>query len=253
MRRLLTFLIAMVMATLGWIVTASIAAGTTPEQLPATYTYNAPHYDAPGSGRAQERGPPSVAVTDSTLGAVDGWSRGLSDRLEVLVAQAVITYAYRAMLGPDAQATTTTARHAAVADTVFSSVQPAQDAANSVPASEIRFSQRSVNGAAEIEASMRANGWVGDAIDVVRMPDGALTSLDNTRLLAANRAGIDVQANVHAFDALIPESMAGRFLSRSGAAPTTWGEAISNRIAGQGAMYRNRYPSGSPFTGWSGN
>lgn len=65
-------------------------------------------------------------------------------------------------------------------------------AANSVSASGIRFSQSSVNGAAEIEASMRANGWVGDAIDVVRMGDGGLTSLDHTRVLAAKRAGIDV-------------------------------------------------------------
>ena len=68
------------------------------------------------------------------------------------------------------------------------SVRGGAVAANTVPASTVRFSQGSVNGAAEIEASMRANGWVGDAIDVVRMPDGGLTSLDNTRLLAANGA-----------------------------------------------------------------
>jgi hypothetical protein len=126
-------------------------------------------------------------------------------------------------------------------------------AAKTVSADGIRFSQRSVNGAAEIEASMRSNGWVGDAIDVVRMPDGGLTSIDNTRLLAAKRAGIDVRASTHGFADPIPESMAGRFLSRSGAVPSNWGEAISNRIAGQGSMFSNRYPSGSPFTGWSGN
>jgi len=39
---------------------------------------------------------------------------------------------------------------------------------------------------------MRANGWQGDAIDVVRMPDGKLTTLDNTRVLAADQAGIQV-------------------------------------------------------------
>jgi hypothetical protein len=47
----------------------------------------------------------------------------------------------------------------------------------------IRFSQSSVNDAQPIINSMQKNGWVGDAIDVVRMPDGGLTSIDNTRLL----------------------------------------------------------------------
>lgn len=46
--------------------------------------------------------------------------------------------------------------------------------------SEIRFSQTSVNGSDEIIASMKAKGWKGDPIDVVRMPDGSLTTLDNT-------------------------------------------------------------------------
>lgn len=39
---------------------------------------------------------------------------------------------------------------------------------------------------------MKANGWKGDAIDVVRMGDGGLTTLDNTRVLAASRAGVNV-------------------------------------------------------------
>lgn len=119
--------------------------------------------------------------------------------------------------------------------------------------SEIRFSQRSVNGAAEIEAGMRENGWVGNAIDVVRMPDGDLTTVDNTRVLAASRAGINVEALVHAFDAPLPEAMAGRFTSPNGVLPSTWGEAIVNRIEGQGAQFRSLHPSGSPITGWSGN
>lgn len=129
----------------------------------------------------------------------------------------------------------------------------ANDAAKSLAPEGIRFSQSSVNGAAEIEASMRANGWVGDAIDVVRMRDGGLTSIDNTRLLAAKRAGIDVQANVHGFDDPIASELAARFVSRKGVTPSTWGEAIMNRIGGQNSVYRSTYPFGSPFTGWSGN
>lgn len=126
--------------------------------------------------------------------------------------------------------------------------------ASTVSASQIRFSQRSVNdGVAEIEASMRANGWAGDAIDVVRMRDGGLTSVDNRRVLAAKNAGIDVQALIHGFDDMIPEGQAARFVSRKGVVPETWGEAILNRIGNQGAGYRNAWPNGSPWTGWAGN
>ena len=37
--------------------------------------------------------------------------------------------------------------------------------------------------------SMKKDGWKGDPIDVVNMSDGAPTSLDNTRVLAARQAG----------------------------------------------------------------
>lgn len=85
------------------------------------------------------------------------------------------------------------------------------------------------------------NGWNGDPIDVVRMPDGKLTSFDNKRLAAANDAGIDVQARIHEFDA--------PFLSsRLPDPPGTWGEAITNRIADQEGAWRSCYPMGSPFT-----
>lgn len=41
---------------------------------------------------------------------------------------------------------------------------------------------------------MKLNGWKGDPIDVVRMADGKLTTIDNTRVLAASRAGVKVEA-----------------------------------------------------------
>lgn len=72
---------------------------------------------------------------------------------------------------------------------------------------DIRFSQSSVNGASEIIDSMKAKGWDGDQIDVVRMPDGNLTTIANTRVLAARYAEIDVQANVHAFDEVLPQDL----------------------------------------------
>jgi hypothetical protein len=117
---------------------------------------------------------------------------------------------------------------------------------------DVRFSQSSVNGVDEIASSMGANGWVGDPIDVVRMPDGTLTTIDNTRLLAANEAGINVQANIHAFDDVLPSSFVDRFTTPKGGVPATWGDAVLNRIGGQNAPFRSSNPFGSWFTGWGG-
>ena len=118
---------------------------------------------------------------------------------------------------------------------------------------EIRFSQSSVNGAKDITASMKTKGWVGDPIDVVKMPDVKLTTIDNTRVLAARNAGIDVKANVHAANEPISSELAVRFKPKNGQVPNTWGEAVTNRINNQNAGYRTTYPSGSNITGWDGN
>lgn len=111
--------------------------------------------------------------------------------------------------------------------------------------SEIRFSQTSVNGSDEIIASMKANGWKGDPIDVVRMPDGSLTTLDNTRVAAARKVGIDVQANVRSYDTPLPnQATIDRFTTKKGV-PKTWGEAIELRVGKQKADFRNNNPMGS--------
>ncbi len=118
---------------------------------------------------------------------------------------------------------------------------------------DVRFSQSSVNGAAEIVNSMKKNGWKGDAIDVVAMPDGGLTSVDNTRLLAAKITGTDVKARVHSFDEpLQTKEMIERF-TRGKDVPATWGDAVSIRIKHQNSGYRNTYPMGSNIIGWSGD
>jgi len=78
--------------------------------------------------------------------------------------------------------------------------------ATSHKADDIRFSQNTVTfnktdkeGAftySDLVKSMKSDGWKGDPVDVVRMPDGKLTSIDNTRIAAAREAGIDVKATV---------------------------------------------------------
>ncbi|MCW1939827.1 ParB/RepB/Spo0J family partition protein [Bacillus anthracis] len=80
--------------------------------------------------------------------------------------------------------------------------------------SEIRFSQTSVNGSEELIASMKANGWKGDPIDVVKMPDGKLTTIDNTRVAAAREVGIEVQATIRNYKDPLPTNLIDRFTTK---------------------------------------
>lgn len=113
---------------------------------------------------------------------------------------------------------------------------------------DIRFSQSSVNGTADLTNSMKANGWKGAPIDVIRMPDGKLIAIDNTRVLAASRAGIKVEARVHDASEALPTEYIERFRTRKGT-PSTWGDAVDLRIGNQSAGYRNKYPDGSIIIG----
>jgi len=124
--------------------------------------------------------------------------------------------------------------------------------------STIRFSQSTVKqqGATvnQIADSMRQHGFVVEPdrlIDVVRMSDGSLTTLDNTRILAAQRAGVNIQARLSNFDDILPpiDDFINRFLGRKGEVPVTFGDAVTNRIGGQNAGFRNAHPQGSPHTG----
>ncbi|WP_197279280.1 LysM peptidoglycan-binding domain-containing protein [Novosphingobium sp. AAP1] len=119
-------------------------------------------------------------------------------------------------------------------------------------ANAVRFSQESVSFTKirpggnytydDIVQSMSANGWKGDAIDVVRLPNGEFTTIDNTRVLAAREAGIDVQANVRAFDEQLPSNLLEQ--RRFGDAQT-WGDALTQRINGQSSTFRTNNPYGS--------
>ncbi len=110
----------------------------------------------------------------------------------------------------------------------------------------IRYSQTSVNGSNEIIESMRKNGWQGDPIDVVKMNDGELTTLDNTRVVAARIAGIKVKAKVHNYNDPLPDiATMQRFTTKKGGTPMTWGQAVENRIGKQSSGFRKTYPNGS--------
>jgi len=113
----------------------------------------------------------------------------------------------------------------------------------------IRFSQNSVNEVEDVVTSMKMNGWQGKPIDVVKMPDGTLVTLDNTRLFAAGEAGINVKASVYDAGDMISPERGQAFLEQYGSRPSTWGDAVKMRIGDQNAGFRNTYPNGSPVTG----
>jgi len=108
---------------------------------------------------------------------------------------------------------------------------------------EIRYSQSSVNGSNDIIQSMRESGWKGEPIDVVEMPDGIYTTIDNTRVASAREAGVNVKANVHGYNDPLPSEYIERFTTKKGV-PKTWGEAIELRVGKQKASFRNGNPYG---------
>jgi hypothetical protein len=100
--------------------------------------------------------------------------------------------------------------------------------------------------------SMKKDGWQGEPVDVVRMPDGAPTSVDNTRILAAREAGIKVEANVRNYNDPISDDQARRFIL-NGQVPKTWGEAVEFRVRKQSQMpgvdksWAEKFSSGSIY------
>ena len=71
-----------------------------------------------------------------------------------------------------------------------------------------------------------------------------LTTIDNTRVVSAREAGINVQANIHDVNEPLPQNLIDRFTTKKGV-PKTWGEAIELRIGNQKASFRNNNPFGA--------
>lgn len=93
---------------------------------------------------------------------------------------------------------------------------------------------------------MKAKGWEGNPIDIVKMEDGFFTTVDNTRILAAREAGVNVDTYVHDFNEVISPKMAARFINKkTGALPSTWGEAVRFRIGNQSKAFSTANPSGT--------
>ncbi|KAI3490375.1 hypothetical protein L1887_45200 [Cichorium endivia] len=98
----------------------------------------------------------------------------------------------------------------------------------------------------DLVTSMRKDGWKGDPVDVVTMPDGKATSIDNTRIAAAREAGIDVKATVRNYNDKLTAAEMLRFSDpKRGLSPTTWGEAITGRINKQSGSFSKDNPYGA--------
>ena len=89
------------------------------------------------------------------------------------------------------------------------------------------------------------------SIDAVRMKDGLLTSVDNSRPAVLNATGGgQIQVRVRAFDDPLMGSEIDRFTALRGGetrVTSTWGEAVDARIWKQGDQFMSLYPNGSPM------
>ena len=93
---------------------------------------------------------------------------------------------------------------------------------------------------------MKTQGWKGDPVDVVRMPDGSLSSIDNTRILAAREAGIDAKVTIRSMDEQLPQVMIDeKRFTYKGQVAETWGEAMQIRIMRQKGNFATENPLGS--------
>jgi hypothetical protein len=145
-----------------------------------------------------------------------------------------------------------------------SNITPFKPRVQKIPNDLIRFSQKSVSylkkqpdGTTytldDIKNSMSQNSWQGDPVDAVTMPDGKLTSVDNTRILAARETQTDVLANVHFYDeSLTDPEQIERFTEtvkvngqEEDLVPQTWGQAIGNLILHQGKSFDKSFPYGT--------
>jgi hypothetical protein len=140
---------------------------------------------------------------------------------------------------------------------------PSGPGANSAEAvwlesSAIRQSQKSISYAKSGGYTLDdiARGFVENpadprlSIDAVRMRDGLLTSVDNSRPAVLNATGGgQIQVRVRAFDEPLAPGDIRRFTAERPngdiRVPSTWGDAAEARIWKQGDQFMTLYPNGS--------
>jgi hypothetical protein len=133
------------------------------------------------------------------------------------------------------------------------------DAAVWLDSSTIRQSQKSISYAKSGGYTLDdiARGYAENpldprlTVDAVRMRDGLLTSVDNSRPAVLNATGGGkIQTRIRAFDEPLTDKEIFRFTARVDnveRVPNTWGDAVDVRIWKQGEQFMSIYPNGSPF------
>ncbi|MBI5373721.1 MAG: hypothetical protein HZA79_16975 [Sphingobacteriales bacterium] len=111
----------------------------------------------------------------------------------------------------------------------------------------IRFTQNTVNEFGKALKSVASGKY--DPIDIVKMGDGMYSTIDNTRLLAAQQLGLDIKATVHSFEDALPKTMLERFENpaKKGEFAKTWGEAIQFRTGRQTGSFAEKHGSNGTF------
>jgi len=111
----------------------------------------------------------------------------------------------------------------------------------------IRFTQNTVNDFGKALKNVASGKY--DPIDIVKMGDGMYSTIDNTRLLAAQKLGLDLKATVHAFDDALPKTMLDRFENpaKAGEFAKTLGEAIQFRTGRQTGGFAEKHGSNGTF------
>lgn len=118
----------------------------------------------------------------------------------------------------------------------ITSLRIVTSAGKTIRSSSVRFTQTTVNDFGKAIERVATGKY--DPIDIVKMQDGIYSTIDNTRLLAAQRLGLDIKAIAHSFDEALPESMLERFKNnKTGEFAKTWGEAVEFRVANQSGGY----------------
>ena len=113
--------------------------------------------------------------------------------------------------------------------------------------SSIRFSQDGVNKYGKAVQSVKSGNY--DPIDIVKLDDGMYTTIDNTRLLAAQNENLSIKANIHNYNDALPDGMLNRFKSpnKRGEFAKTWGEAVEFRTNSQGSDFKKNYGGTGSF------
>lgn len=192
---------------------------------------------------------PGVVVNAAVNGARDFWNKPFNEQAQSVFKGGLSTFA-GAGIG----------KMAAAAGGI--TLRTAGDVAGRSPlwldSTVIRQSQQSISYAKKAGHTLDdiARGFAENPdhpdliIDVVRMSDGGLTSLDNSRPAVLNaRGGGQIQARVRGYnEPLMNQSDIDRFTAKRDGqirVPSTWGDAVDYRIWKQGDQFMTQYPNGT--------